>query len=130
MGVYFGYDKKECQKLNIEKVIEKSLKLVESWKKRNLTLIGKILIVKALILPNLTYIVTNTVIDKESLQIFKNIIYKFIWNGKKDKIKRSTLVKEYTEGGLKMIDIDSYIKSIHLKWIKKNYSKQKKLIGQ
>ena len=38
---------------------------------------------------------------------------------KKDKIKRSILAKGYFDGGLKMIDVDTYIKSIHLKWIQK-----------
>ena len=104
LGIYFGYDNKECQTLNIKKILDKITKLVDRWSKRNLTLLGKILIVKALLLPNLTYFATNGIITKDKLQIINNIIYRFVWNGRKDKIKRSILTKNYAEGGLKMID--------------------------
>ena len=47
------------------------------------------------------------------------MIYKFIWNDKREKVKRETMNKNYLEGGLKMIDIDKYIEAIKIKWIKK-----------
>jgi hypothetical protein len=36
------------------------------------------------------------------------MIYKFIWNVKREKVKRETMNKNYLEGGLKMIDIDKF----------------------
>jgi hypothetical protein len=51
------------------------------------------------------------------------MIYKFIWNDKREKVKRETMNKNYLEGGLKMIDIDKYIEAIQIKWIKKLTSK-------
>ena len=36
------------------------------------------------------------------LNDIEKIFYKFVWNGKKDKIKRSIIINEYEEGGLKM----------------------------
>ena len=38
---------------------------------------------------------------------------------KKDKIKRSIMINDYPEGGLKMIDISSFNKSSKATWIKK-----------
>jgi hypothetical protein len=43
-------DKKECQKRNWEKKIEEMKNQFTAWGKRNLTIMGKILIIKALIL--------------------------------------------------------------------------------
>ena len=43
--------------------------------------------------------------------------FKFIWNGKRDKIKRSVLVKKVEEGGLRMTDINDFEKSLKLTWI-------------
>jgi hypothetical protein len=50
-----------------------------------------------------------TIIPKEYIQTFKNIVYEFLWKGKKDPVKRSVLSNNYLEGGLKMTNIDTYI---------------------
>jgi hypothetical protein len=42
------------------------------------------------------------------LNDIEKIFYKFLLNGKKDKIKRSIIINEYEEGGLKMPNIQSY----------------------
>lgn len=117
LGFYFGYDHKECQKLNIEKQLGKCEKIVANWRKRNLSLLGKIVIVKSLLIPNLTYIASNSVLSKEAVQKFKTLIYNFIWDSKRDRIKRCNLSKDYLEGGLKMTDIDCYLNALKLRWI-------------
>ena len=45
--------------------------------------------------------------------------YHFLWDGKPDKIKRNFLINEYSDGGLKMIDLFSFNKSLKTIWIKK-----------
>jgi hypothetical protein len=72
---------------------------------------------KSLILPNITFIGSCTIIPKEYIQTFKNILYEFLWKGKKDPVKRSVLSNDYLEGGLKMTNIDTYIKALQIKWI-------------
>jgi hypothetical protein len=44
---------------------------------------------------------------KRIYQTFKNIVYEFLWKGKKDPVKRSVLSNDYLEGGLKMTNIDT-----------------------
>lgn len=117
LGFYFGYNSIECQNMNIEKQLNKCEKLISDWNKRHITMIGKIVIIKSLLLPNIIYIASCSIIPQEKLQLFKNMIYEFIWKGKTDRIKRTTLSKDYNEGGLRMIDIDLFIKSIHIRWI-------------
>ena len=68
------------QKTYIEKQLLKSEKIMNSWKKRNITMVGRIMIVKSLIIPNITYVASVTNIDKEYVSKFKTMIYKFIWN--------------------------------------------------
>ena len=43
----------------------------------------------------------------------------FIWGGKPDKIKRSTLIQNYEKRGIKMINIENFIMSLKVTWIKK-----------
>ena len=38
VGIYFGHDKEECEKLNWENKIEKMNNLLLLWSKRNLTI--------------------------------------------------------------------------------------------
>jgi hypothetical protein len=42
-----------------------------------------------------------------------------LWNGKTDKITRSTLICDYLNGGLKMPHIQSFIHALKVSWIKK-----------
>jgi hypothetical protein len=75
--------------------------------------------VKSLLLPNITYIASVCTIPKEYIKRFKTMIYNFIWEGKKDRIKRTDLCKDYSKGVLKMIDIDQYLNSIQISWLKR-----------
>jgi hypothetical protein len=54
LGVYFGNNKEDCEKLNWENKIDKMNTLFFSWGKRNLTILGKIMIIKALVIPIFT----------------------------------------------------------------------------
>jgi hypothetical protein len=115
LGVYFGYNKTQCDQLNYEKQINKCKAIIKNWNQRNISLIGRITVFKSLILPNITFIGSCTIIPKEYIQTFKNIVYEFLWKGKKDPVKRSVLSNDYLEGGLKMTNIDTYIKALQIK---------------
>ena len=49
-----------------------------------------------------------------------NVIQKnFVWRGRKLKIKHSTLIGDYVDGGLKDINIEMKFKALKLFWIKR-----------
>ena len=52
LGVYIGNNEQECQNLNWESKLEKIQKLLNSWRRRNLSLCGKVTIIKTLVLLN------------------------------------------------------------------------------
>ena len=89
-------------------------------KKYNLSIIGKSTVIKTFALPKLIYPIT--VLELPNNEMMKNIklkMFDFLWEGKPDKIKRETLIQSYENGGLKMIDIDIFIKTIKCSWIKR-----------
>lgn len=45
-------------------------------------------------------------------------MFKFLWKGT-DKVTRLSTIKDYENGGLKMIDLESMIKSLRLAWLKR-----------
>lgn len=62
-------------------------------------MVGRIMLVKSLIIPNITHAASATNIDKENISEFKIMIYNFIWNDNREKVKRETMNKNYLEGG-------------------------------
>ena len=55
LGIYFGLDKLEIQKLNWESKLDKLRRLLSVWRKRDLTLYGKSVVLKSLALSKLYY---------------------------------------------------------------------------
>ena len=47
-----------------------------------------------------------------------DILYKFLWHGKGDKIKRMVVINDY-QGGTKMLDITSFNFALKATWIPK-----------
>ena len=47
-----------------------------------------------------------------------SILFRFIWNNKPDKVKRSILCSPVSNGGLKMVDLYSFANSLKCKWVK------------
>ena len=90
-----------------------------AWGKRNLTIMVNILIIKTLILPKFTFLASSCVIPNTYIKEIESCFYRFIWKGKPDKIKRLTLIGDYEKGGLNMVDINSYFKSLKVSWFKR-----------
>jgi hypothetical protein len=98
--VYILVTIKKSEKLNWENKIDKMNTLFFSWGKRNLTILGKIMIIiKALVIPIFTFVVSACV-DKYRKEN-ESKCFKFIWDGKPDKVKRNTMIGNFEMGGLK-----------------------------
>ncbi len=117
LGVYIGHNKLLCQKHNWDDKLEEMQKLVDVWRLRNTTLIGKIVIIKSLLLPKIIYSALNTEIPDKMTDKLNTLLYKFLWGGKNDRINRNTIISKYEEGGLKMIHLKSFFMSLKASWI-------------
>ena len=111
LGIYFGNDSTICEYLNWEHKIGNIKKLLDIWKRRKMTLIGKILILKSLVIPKIVY--TASVLSSPD-EIISKVKSKFVWDNKPDKIKRNTLI--YNQGCLKMPDIKSLRTALLARW--------------
>ena len=45
--------------------------------------------------------------------------FQFLWNDKPSKIKKSVMIKDYSEGGLGMIDLQTFDKALKLSWMRR-----------
>ena len=81
---------------------------------------GKITVIKNYALPKSVYVLSYLPDpNKQTIKRIKTIMYDFLWDSKPAKIKREILTMDYEKGGLKMIDMETFIKSLKICWIKR-----------
>ena len=88
------------------------------WKWRNLTLHGKIQVVKTFVMPKFMSRASLLCSTKKIIKELNSIIYRFIWKGC-DKIKRLALISDYKNGGLRMPHIKTLIDTQRIICLKK-----------
>ena len=93
--------------------------MLQQWKRRNLTPIGCVTVVKSLVIPKINHLFMSLPTPKEVITTLNKDIFEFFWNAKCDKIKRAVVIQEYRKGGLKMLDINKFIMSLKCSWIKR-----------
>ena len=102
---------------------------MSSWSKRNLSVLGRVVVVKSLVLPKLSYIAQ--MLPNPSSEFIKTLnkdIYDFIWKGKPDRIKRCFFSQSYENGGVKMPNVEMHINSLKINWIRRVASGNQKWI--
>ena len=60
---------------------------------------------------------SNIDVPKEVIPDVQRRLFKFVWNNKQDKIKRTSLYQDFEKGGLRMPDIETINKALKLAWI-------------
>ena len=83
------------------------------------TLGGKIQIFKSLIFSKLVCASSVQYISGDVVKEISKIQKDFIWRGKRSKIKHSSLIGNFENGGLQDIGIESKLKALKLSWIKR-----------
>ena len=119
LGVWFSSSKEEAVVLNYQEKKEKVSKILSCWQLRRLTLLGKVTVIKSLAASQLVYIMSSLPSSQSYLKEIHQLLYNFLWDGRGDKIKRSVMLNEYKDGGLKMLDIRSFNYALKSKWVKK-----------
>ena len=121
LGVIMSNDPKEdIRSLNYDKKVNEMQSRLTPWTTKGLTPFGKIYLIKSVVISSIVHLMT--VLPKPSQEMIKkieSIMFKFIWNNKRDKVKRATLKAKYKNGGLKVPDIGSQADSLKISWAKK-----------
>ena len=119
LGVWFATDQDMVISLNYTEKLTKIKSILGCWKFRRLSLIGKIVVLKSLVASQLVYVFSPLQTNHEVIKEINKLFFNFLWNDKGDKIKRAVMINDYPSGGLKMIDVISFNKSLKASWIKK-----------
>lgn len=120
LGIHFDVDLTKILKMNYDKKLVKIKNTIKYWEKRIITPLGKITLIKSLLISQLNHLFISLPTPSSNfLKQLKEIRFNFLWNSKVDKIKRKQITQDYEMGGLKMVDIDNYIKGLKSSWIKR-----------
>ena len=122
LGVYYSYDIKLLHEKNFIQKLESDNKLINIWSSRGLSLYGKVTIIKSLLIPKFVYILSLFPAPKGIVQELNRMLFKFLWKGT-DKVTRLSTINDYENGGLKMIGLESMIKSLRLAWWKRIFGR-------
>ena len=109
LGIHFSYDEKANNELNFNLKLQRLQSNLDIWCSRDLTLFGKVLIIKTMGISSLVYSAANIDVPSEVINVVKSKIFRFLWKNKRDKIKREGLYQDYERGGLRMVDFETMV---------------------
>ena len=118
LGVYISNDIDLAIDLNLKERINTIRSVINNWKRRNLTLIGKIVVLKTFIISQFQYVLSAIHIPEKYIEEINDIMFSFLWNGKKAKIKKSILCQPRSNGGLSARDLKVIMLASRLRWLK------------
>ena len=91
-GVWFCIDFEESKMKNYKEKVRKVEDILNNWRNKILTLIGKISVIKALAASQLVYVLSSTASCLKSLKETNSLLFKFLWDNKGDKIKWTEMI--------------------------------------
>ena len=124
MGIIFSVNLSEIPHLNYSIALEKARCIAKQWKTRWLTPIGRIVLIKTLILPQFNHLFLSLITPKLILDKINRLFFECLWNGKPDKIRREVVFKHNISGGLKMVNVYYFENALKLSWIKKLFNQE------
>ena len=119
LGVYFSYDDKLAAQKNFFDKLASLKKTLNIWSSRDISIYGRINIVKTLALSKLTFVCSALDTPDSFTDEVNKIIFDYVWKYKKPRIKKTTILKRKEEGGLNMTDFTLFDKALKLCWVKR-----------
>ena len=120
-GILLLQDPLEREARNVAKVVHAMEGQLLTWSSRNLTLIGKILIIKTFAISQVIYLLQSMSLSEASYGMINKVVYKYLWNKNfravkaPDRIKREVMMTPLRLGGFGMLDIKELAESLDLR---------------
>ena len=122
-GINFQRSSADLVDDNVNVVASRMDKFFKTWSRRNLSTLGRILIVKTFGLSQCIFLMQSVTLSTAHFKKINNLIFKFIWNRHylaskaPERIKREIMYKPIKLGGYGMLNVVSLDESLKLKSI-------------
>ena len=117
LGVFHGYNIDE-HAIWMEK-ITKIKNCIQVWKTRDLTLRGKILIIKTFVITQIGFQAEMIPVPQYIIKAIDKIIWEFLWDSKQPLVNKQTMFLDPLSGGLNMVNLLHFIQAKQIKSIYK-----------
>uniref|UniRef100_A0A3B3HKX7 Reverse transcriptase domain-containing protein n=1 Tax=Oryzias latipes TaxID=8090 RepID=A0A3B3HKX7_ORYLA len=118
LGLIITKNSNDRESVNITPRLKTIQKTLNQWLGRGLSIFGRILLSKAEGFSRLVYPCHSLYTSPKNIKLSNSILFKFIWKNKTHYIRKSQLVRDYKNGGLKALDVESQIVAFRMKWLK------------
>ena len=106
LGIKFSCNIDTIPELNYNEKVKEIRKEIKQWSKRILTPLGRITIIKTLLIAKLNHLfIALPNPGNETILNLNRMLIQFIWQSPTDRIKREVLCQDYYNGGLKMVQL-------------------------
>lgn len=121
LGISFQLEQTEGEEwdLNFAPAIKKMEQVCNSWRFRNLSLKGRVVILNTLVLPIVYYPCVMLPVPPKAFKEIDRVMSLFLWRGKKAKISQRCLEEPTHRGGLGLHNIRNRVKASKMSWLKK-----------
>ena len=119
LGCHHSYDADFPSSHNFSVLLDNIQAVLTLWRIRYLTLEGKIQVFKTLGLSKMQYLAMMSNVPNSIIETLKVIHNKFLWSNKPAWVKQTTLIGNYSDGGLRAVDIVSKLKALKMTWIRR-----------
>ena len=90
-------------------------KAIAQWNKQNLSVFGKVTVVKSILLSKITHLLISLPSpDTNFIKKLEHILFNYVWGGKTDRISRYKMIKDYKDGGCRMVHLDNSLNHLNL----------------
>ena len=121
-GVFFTYSQEDSTKRNYTENINNIEIMLNIWKQRQLSILGKVQIIKTYGISQIIFVCNMLTVPQNVIKEAKSIYFKFLWNGP-NKMKELSTVGEIQHGGMRMPHLESIVESLRAVWVKRYESK-------
>ena len=111
--------KKDCYKDNVEPLVDKIVKVTNSWGQRNLTIKGRITVAKSLLMSQVIFLGSICEFERKDLERIQTHIMRFIWRGRPPKVAKRVMWQDVGHGGLNAPCVDAMLKALRITWVRR-----------
>ena len=130
LGIKITTNIAELCKLNFDGLVDKLISISKLWNQRHLTLLGRIIIIKSLLVSQLIYkFSVLPTPDTDTLKSVEKVLLDYLWNNKKHFIDKNIIIGDLCNGGLRMVDILSKEISSKCGWVKRLANPQRDIFS-
>jgi len=120
LGITLCINLNDIVNVNYTTTMQAITKQIHHWSKRFLTVLGRITVVKTLLLPKMNHLVLSLPTPHDDIiRDINSKFYQFIWGGKVDRVSRNQMALKYDKGCASMVQFESFEKALKITWIRR-----------